>query len=758
MIMRVKLMELKMIETIENLIKEYKETIDVCKKRVDAYYSTLQSIKKLGFKTAYIAIPDEALKSKLVVRSSLSIDGVSNKVLSSSTIGDMVESESFKEMKTIYIESFENSKFQKSDLLKSISVNSIISTPISYKKEALGVIVTILDEVDFKEVDLEAIERVASILGSNLHRLTNEISNEYREDIKKSENNFSEEIADAFQVCLNTVDMKDLSKKVLNYVRGFTGSEFGFVGYIEQESGHLVIPTMTEDIFPICRVDGKTTVFEKAGGVGGFVIDKKEPVIANEPYKHPSSVGTPPGHVPIRKFLGVPCIYKDEVVGMIALANKIDDYNSYDLNIAKSFASIYSAAIGKLFSDKSLNRAKNRFMKLYDDAPCIYYTIEPNGVIKEINQTALKLFQLSKDKVINKLNIDYFLSEAGAKLYQSQIKELTKENSAKSFEVDFSCRADSKMSVINSISGNFDERGFLVDINCTAVDITERKRAENALNSLNIELESRVKERTEELEESLQKLKKAQKQLIESEKMASLGALVAGVAHEINTPIGIGVTAISYLESITNKLEKLFRDEDLAIEDLEEFLENSHETIESITINLKRSSELIKSFKKVAVDQSQDEVQNFYILNYLNEILLSMHNRLKRTKYRVQINCAEDFLVKNYSGALFQIITNLVMNSLTHGFKDRKLGVISIDVSLDRESVFIIYRDDGVGISQKNLKSIFEPFFTTNREVGTGLGLHIVYNLVVHKLKGEIECDSKEGEGVEFKLRFPKEI
>lgn len=296
-------------------------------------------------------------------------------------------------------------------------------------------------------------------------------------------------------------------------------------------------------------------------------------------------------------------------------------------------------------------------------------------------------------------------------------------------------------------------------------EIVERKKAEEALQKLNEDLEDRVKQRTRELqttnsslENSIKVLKDTQKQLVQSEKMASLGGLVAGVAHEINTPIGVCVTTASYLTDRTNHYTRLYKEKALTRNDFEDYLGNASQCGEIIMSNLNRAANLIKSFKKVAVDQSSDEVREFNIKEYLQEILQSLTHELKSQSHEIKLECPDNLKLRTHPGAIYQIITNLIMNSIHHGFEDLKRGLIHITVFSD-DGINISYRDNGIGLTQEVSSKIFEPFFTTKRnQGGSGLGMYIVYNLVTQTLGGEIQCQSTPNEGVNFMIQFPRII
>ena len=304
-------------------------------------------------------------------------------------------------------------------------------------------------------------------------------------------------------------------------------------------------------------------------------------------------------------------------------------------------------------------------------------------------------------------------------------------------------------------------------INQLEGQIRQRIRAEQKIKQLNEDLEERVRERTLELQtanthlqDSLQQLNETQAQLVQSEKMASLGGLVAGVAHEINTPVGVGVTAVSHLQMKLEQYAARYHSGQLTREDFESLLASAAESSNIISNNLVRAAELIGSFKQVAVDQSSNEPRSFKILEYLQEILQSLKPKLKQGAIDVQINCPEQLVMHSYPGALSQIMTNLVMNSLIHGFENRPDGHIRIGVTeVSPDSLRLHYSDDGKGIPAQHLRKVFEPFFTTRRgRGGSGLGMHIVFNLVTQTLGGKITCQSAAGRGASFQLDLPVSV
>ncbi|MGD1806328.1 trifunctional serine/threonine-protein kinase/ATP-binding protein/sensor histidine kinase [Dapis sp. BLCC M126] len=304
----------------------------------------------------------------------------------------------------------------------------------------------------------------------------------------------------------------------------------------------------------------------------------------------------------------------------------------------------------------------------------------------------------------------------------------------------------------NQTSGAFTiDRIELLNLLCSQAAIS----LENA--QLYNNLEIKVQERTAELSQALEKLKNTQKQLVESEKMASLGGLVAGVAHEINTPVGTSITVASTLNQETQAFAETIASGQIKRSFLNDYIETSTECTQLIVDNLKRAGELIGSFKQVAVDQSNLEIRTFAIKPYLEELLTSLMPKIRQRGHQVNIEGDENLNITTYPGALAQIVTNLTNNSLVHAYRDGKTGKLNWRIEQVKERLIIEYTDDGCGISQAELSQIFEPFYTTARnQGGSGLGLHIVYNLVTQKLQGTILAHSQLGEGINFTLSIPQ--
>lgn len=265
-----------------------------------------------------------------------------------------------------------------------------------------------------------------------------------------------------------------------------------------------------------------------------------------------------------------------------------------------------------------------------------------------------------------------------------------------------------------------------------------------------------LRERNDDLKESMDELNHAQEQLVESKKMAALGGLVAGVAHEINTPVGVGITAVSFLQDKTRDIMDVQSSRGTSTEEINTYLTSASEAASIIYTNLKRAADLVHHFKQVAVDQFTEAHRKFDLKEYIDGTLLSMRYQYKRTGHTITVNCPDQLIIDSYPGVFSQIITNLTINSLTHGFDDMESGHIIFDITQQEDRIHFRYSDNGKGMDAESVKRIFEPFYTTKRgQGGSGLGMHIVYNIITQTLGGKIRCTSSEGKGAVFDIEIP---
>ena len=323
-------------------------------------------------------------------------------------------------------------------------------------------------------------------------------------------------------------------------------------------------------------------------------------------------------------------------------------------------------------------------------------------------------------------------------------------------------RRDGHMIPVEIVSTTVDYRGQSY-LATTARNISQRLETERELREAKEQLEEKVAQRTRELYEAnlelsqrVEELQTLQSYLVRLGKLADLGTMVAGVAHEINTPLGMGLTTATHLASMSETLSTHVEQGTLRRQDLNDFIQDLQEAVAILSSNLEKAARLIRSFKQMSADQAGENKREFNAGDHLKELLLSIQPKLKKTKLEVTVECDENLVINSYPGAFSQIITNLILNSAMHGYDAATKGNIHIKAERRNEQLFITYTDDGKGMSPEIVGRVFEPFFTTNAAAGgTGLGLFVVHNIVVKQLQGQVECFSVPGEGVRFVLSFP---
>lgn len=284
----------------------------------------------------------------------------------------------------------------------------------------------------------------------------------------------------------------------------------------------------------------------------------------------------------------------------------------------------------------------------------------------------------------------------------------------------------------------------------------ERQDHELQLIELNQHLDRKVEERTKELQSTVVKLKKAHEQLIESEKMAALGGLVAGVAHEVNTPLGVAITAESLLEEKYLKFKEKLDGVGISMNDMNSFMSQLSQSLPLLANNLSRAKELIEDFKKTAKEQTDIKEESIVIEHYYQRVISTLTPILKQKNATINFTGCEGAAV-TYPGYHAQILTNLVTNSVEHGFSENsEKNIITIDIEkVSHEEFKVTYKDSGRGISEENISRVVEPFYTTARGSGsTGLGLSICHNLSTKPLKGSFtlhKCNT--GTHIEFTFK-----
>ncbi|MGF1601964.1 MAG: response regulator [Thermosynechococcaceae cyanobacterium] len=423
-------------------------------------------------------------------------------------------------------------------------------------------------------------------------------------------------------------------------------------------------------------------------------------------------------------------------VQLRSLQNQLSEQNKVQQYLLGQYQSTATA----------LKESEEKFSQAFHNSPLPITIISiPEGQYLDANREFLQQTGFSQEEVLGHtvldLNLWVDLDDRGVMMEQLQAHGFVR-----GLETSLRAKSGEIIDVILFVEViQLDGSPYML---VTGEDITKRKVAEQKL-----------ADRTQELSQALDTLKETQEQLIQSAKMAALGNLVAGVAHEINTPVGTAIMMASTLENATSGISSHFRQGTLTESDFQGYLEVAAEASHLIFDNLNRAGELVQSFKQVAVDQSSLKDRTFRVKSYLKEVITNLSPQLNQTLHRVAVLGDDTLRLHSYPGALSQVITNLMVNSLTHAFQEDCPGYVSITVSQQQDQCRLEYSDDGTGICADPIEKIFEPFFTTtHHKGGSGLGLHLVYNLVTQRLQGTITVESTVNKGTTFIIILPKTV
>ncbi|XPV76967.1 MAG: cache domain-containing protein [Desulfovibrio sp.] len=382
-------------------------------------------------------------------------------------------------------------------------------------------------------------------------------------------------------------------------------------------------------------------------------------------------------------------------------------------------------------------------------------TIE--GKVIRVNQTALDFINCQPGEVTGQYFWDTpWWSQDQIDLVKSSVEKAAQGTPLR-FEVKLSAPDGNLFYFDASFKPTYNENGTFLFIMIEGRDITEIRNNQKQLKTINANLEAIVSERTKELKTSLNNLELTQEKLIESEKLAALGTLVAGVAHEINTPLGLSLTNVSYFQEQLHILEKNYREGPFSRSVMEKFLNSADNAVTGALDSINRAAELVQSFKQVAVEQNLEKVRQINLFKHTENIIKSTGVQSKYPQHIVSVTGNPNLVATTYPGTLMQILSNLIHNAVFHGLGEMKHGIITIHVAKTPKGQFqISVKDNGHGMAEDVRQKVFDPFFTTSRAQGnTGLGLHIVYNLVVKKLNGTITCTSQIDRGTTFTIMFP---
>lgn len=403
-------------------------------------------------------------------------------------------------------------------------------------------------------------------------------------------------------------------------------------------------------------------------------------------------------------------------------------------------------------SEVALQATELRMQRVIDSAYEAFIGIDALGTVLDWNHQAEHLFGWSKEEVVGQLVAELIIPPRFRAAHLAGLQRFSdgthSANFAKRMETCAQDKSGREFPVELSV-WSIPNAG-MISFGSFVRDISERKRAEEDMRLLNEGLEARVQERTQELRHAMD-------QIIESEKLASLGSIVAGVAHELNTPIGNILMMASSLNDRVEKLGAALEQGTLTRSMVSSSLSGCDEASKLIVRSAGRASELIESFKSVAVDQASQRRRVFDLRALLSDIINTVAIATRHAHIAIDLRVASGIEMNSFPGDMEQIFNNFIMNSLHHGYEGRDKGCISIDAQQIGNMVEIVYQDDGCGIPIELHKKVFEPFYTTKLgQGGSGLGMFIVHNLVHASLKGEIKLESDSGKGVRFTLTIPR--
>lgn len=452
-------------------------------------------------------------------------------------------------------------------------------------------------------------------------------------------------------------------------------------------------------------------------------------------------------------------------IGVLAVMHR-ETLGNPDLvkSLLQVFSERASAELERKRAEEELRTSEQRFSNIFQSSPVAMFVTQVRGnyVVKDVNRAFEQLFLRDRNSVVGRNTMElglYCDTDDRAKVI-STLKETGKIDDL--HEV-WMCRGDGCKILVQFSGHSFSLDGERFGI-LACVDVTDKRRIENEILELNATLEQRVIERTEELQQAneelaltLETLNKAQEELVRSEKLAALGSLVAGIAHELNTPIGNSLMVASTLADQTKALLDGYKKNGLKRSTLEGYIDDASRAGEILVRNLQRAANLVNGFKQVAVDQTSSQRRTFSVAEVVSEIMLTMWPTLKKTSFVVTQEIPAQLTMDSYPGPLGQVITNLVNNALLHGFEGRQSGTVLIAAEESPPGwIELTVTDDGVGIPQANLNRIFDPFFTTKLGAGgSGLGLNITHNIVTGVLGGRIRVQSQINAGTTFILTLP---
>jgi PAS domain S-box-containing protein len=398
-------------------------------------------------------------------------------------------------------------------------------------------------------------------------------------------------------------------------------------------------------------------------------------------------------------------------------------------------------------AEDAIAEGRRLLQQVIDTVPAVINVKDRNLHYVLMNRYMAGIFDIDPAEAIGRTTTDLMSRYGAAKTDENDQRVLKTKDGLGFYEEEYlDSSGHLRQWLVNKLP-LLDAEGEIENIVTVALDIGERKRSE---------LEMR--KARDSAETALRNLRETQASLIEAEKLAALGRLVAGVAHEVNNPVGISLTVASALERKTSNFTAEVARGDLRRSSLNDFLATSRDASSQLVANLNRAAELIQSFKQVAADRNYSDQRSFDLADLTEQVVMSLRPGLRKHNLTLNVECQPNLIMNSYPGPYGQVLTNLFLNAVAHAFPDGRVGTIEIQARASgKDNVEIIFSDNGCGMSLDVRRRAFDPFFTTRRDQGgTGLGLHIVYSIVTNRLGGRLDLDSEPGRGTRIQILLPR--
>lgn len=398
-------------------------------------------------------------------------------------------------------------------------------------------------------------------------------------------------------------------------------------------------------------------------------------------------------------------------------------------------------------AEDAIAEARQLLQQVIDTVPAVINVKDRNLRYVLMNRYMSGIFRIEPTDALGRTTSDLMSRYGAKKTDENDKRVLTTKSGLGFYEEEYLDAAGQMRQWLVNKLPLLDVEGEIDKIVTVALDIGERKKSEQEM-----------RKAKEAAETALRNLRETQASLIEAEKLAALGRMVAGVAHEVNNPVGISLTVASALERKTQLFGEEVARGELRRSSLNEFLETSRSAASQLVANLNRAAELIQSFKQVAADRNYSDQRSFDLADLTEQVVMSLRPGLRKHSLTLNVDCQPNLIMNSYPGPYGQVLTNLFLNAVAHAFPNGRAGVIEIQArESGRDNVEIIFADNGCGMSMDVRRRAFDPFFTTRRDQGgTGLGLHIVYNIVTNRLGGRLDLDSEPEAGTRVQIILPR--